>query len=172
MSSLKDKKIEKVAEIKDKLEKASSFILIDYKGLTVEEDTILRNDYRESGVTYEVMKNRLLGIALKSMGYDQFDEALNGPTSVAIGSTDIAAPARIAFKKSKEYKKMTIKCGMAEGKFLTDKKCEELSKLPTKEGLLSQLLGMLQAPVASLARVINAIAEKNSEGSEEKAVEA
>ena len=160
MSAFKDAKVEKVAEIKEKLEKASSFVLVDYKGLTVAEDTAMRSEFRQSGVSYHVYKNRLMKIALNELGYSDFDEALNGPTAIAIGSTDLAAPARIAIDKAKAYKKMTIKCGFVDGKYLDAKGCETLAKLPSKEGLISQVLGLLQAPVAGFARVIAAIAEK------------
>lgn len=161
--SVKENKVAKVADIKEKLEKATSFILIDYKGVTVAQDTEMRNAYRENGVVYEVMKNRLLGIALKSMGYDQFEEALKGPTAVAMGTSDIAAPAKIAMDKSKAFKKMNIKCGMVDGVFLDGEGCKTLATLPSREGLISQILGLLQAPIAGLARAISAIAEKKAE---------
>lgn len=160
MSAFRDAKVEKVAEIKEKLEKASSFVLVDYKGLTVAEDTEMRSEFRKSGVSYHVYKNRLMKIALNELGYTQFDDALNGPTAIALGSTDLAAPARIAIDKAKAYKKMTIKCGFVDGNYLDDKGCETLAKLPSKEGLISQVLGLLQAPVAGFARCIAAIAEK------------
>ena len=162
MSSLRDAKVEKVAEIKGKLEKASSIVLLDYKGLTVAEDTALRNDFRKAGVTYHVYKNRLVKIALNEMGYNQFDDALNGPTAVAMGSEDIAAPARIAFDKVKAYKKMAVKCGLVDGKYLDEEGCKTLSTLPNREGLLSQVLGLLQAPMSGLARALAAVAEKQA----------
>lgn len=163
MSAGRESKIAKVADIKEKLEKASSFILLDYKGVTVAQDTEMRNAYRENGVVYEVMKNRLLGIALKSMGYDQFADALKGPTAVAMGTTDIAAPAKVAVDKSKAFKKMAIKCGMVDGVYLDEQGCKTLATLPSREGLISQILGLLQAPIAGLARAISAIAEKKAE---------
>ena len=162
MSSLRDAKVAKVAEIKGKLESASSIVLVDYKGLTVAEDTALRNEFRKAGVTYHVYKNRLVKIALNEMGYNQFDDALNGPTAVAMGSDDIAAPARIAFDKAKAYKKMAVKCGLVDGKYLDEEGCKTLSTLPSREGLISQILGLLQAPVAGFARAIAAIAEKQA----------
>jgi large subunit ribosomal protein L10 len=160
---VKESKIAKVAEIKEKLEKASSFVLIDYKGLSVAQDTELRSTFRASGVVYEVLKNRLLGKALESMGYNQFSDALNGPTAVAMGTTDIAAPAKIAMDKAKVFKKLTIKCGMIDGEFLDAEGCKTLATLPSREGLISQILGLLQAPIASLARAVAAISEKKAE---------
>ena len=162
MSALRDQKVAKVAEIKEKLEKASSFVLLDYKGLTVAEDTELRSAFRKSGVTYHVYKNRLVKIALNEMGYNQFDDALNGPTAVAMGSDDIAAPAKIALEKSKVFKKMEVKCGLVDGSFLDQAGCNTLATLPSKEGLISQILGLLQSPVAGLARALAAIAEKQA----------
>ena len=162
MSSLRDAKVEKVAEIKGKLEQASSIVLLDYKGLTVAEDTALRNEFRKAGVTYHVYKNRLVKIALNEMGYNQFDDALNGPTAVAMGSEDIAAPARIAFDKQKAYKKMAVKCGLVDGKYLDEEGCKTLSTLPNREGLISQILGLLQAPMSGLARALAAVAEKQA----------
>ena len=160
MSAIRDAKAEKVAEIKEKLEKAGSFVLVDYKGLTVAEDTAMRNDFRKSGVSYHVYKNRLMKIALNELGYTQFDEALNGPTAIALGSTDIAAPAKIAIEKAKAYKKMAVKCGFVDGKFLDAKGCEVLATLPSREGLISQILGLLQSPMAGFARCVAAIAEQ------------
>lgn len=162
MSALREQKVAKVAEIKEKLEKASSFVLLDYKGLTVAEDTELRSAFRKSGVTYHVYKNRLVKIALNEMGYTQFDEALNGPTAVAMGSDDIAAPAKIALEKAKAFKKMEVKCGLVDGSYLDKEGCNTLATLPSREGLISQILGLLQSPVAGLARALAAIAEKQA----------
>ena len=160
MSAVRDAKVEKVAEIKEKLEIASSGVLGDYKGLTVAEDTALRSEFRKSGVSYHVYKNRLMKIALNELGYNQFDEALNGPTAIALGSDDIAAPAKIAMDKAKAYKKMAVKCGFVDGNYLDEEGCKVLATLPSREGLISQILGLLQSPVSRFARCIAAIAEK------------
>ena len=163
MSAIRDAKAVKVAEIKEKIAAASSFVLVDYKGLTVAEDTALRNEFRKSGVSYHVYKNRLMKIALNELGYTQFDDALNGPTAIALGSNDIAAPAKIAMDKAKAYKKMAVKCGFVDGNYLDEKGCVVLATLPSREGLISQILGLLQAPVAGFARCIDAIAKKKAE---------
>ena len=161
MSKFRELKEQKVEDIKGKIANAKSFLLIDYKGITVEQDTRLRREYRENGCSYEVLKNSLLKIALNDMGYTQFDQALKGPTAVAMAnSDDIAAPARIAFAKAREFRKMSIKCGLADGEFLDQDQCREFALLPSKETLIAQLLGMLQAPIASFARVLDAIASK------------
>lgn len=159
MSKFREQKEQKVVDIKEKLSAAKSILLIDYKGISVGQDTILRKEYRENDCSYEVLKNSLLKIALNDMGYTQFDEALKGPTAVAMTSTeDIAAPARIAFAKAREFRKMSIKCGLVDGEFLEQEQCREVALLPSREVLIAQLLGMLQAPIASFARVIDAIA--------------
>ena len=163
MSTIRDTKIEKVADIKEKLQKASSFVLVAYQGLTVAEDTALRNEFRKNGVSYHVYKNRLLRIALNELGYNQYDNALNGPTAIALGSNDIAAPAKVAIAKAKDFKKLAIKCGLVDGSFLDEEGCKVLATLPSKEGLISQILGLLQAPIASFARVLNTIAEKQAQ---------
>lgn len=161
MSKFRDQKVEKVSYITDKLKSAKSFLLIDYKGITVEQDTQLRCEFRDANIHYEVLKNRLVKIALNNMGINDFDEALKGPTAIAMSSSeDVAAPARIAVKKAKDYKKMAIKCGLFDGKFYDESKCRDIASIPAKEVLLSQLLGMLQAPIASFTRVIDAIANK------------
>jgi len=161
VSKFREQKEQKVEDIKEKIANAKSFLLIDYKGITVGQDTLLRKEYRENGCSYEVLKNSLLKIALNDMGYTQFDTALKGPTAVAMANTDdISAPARIAFAKAREFRKMTIKCGLADGEFLGQEQCRELALLPNKETLIAQLLGMLQAPIASFARVLDAIATR------------
>ncbi len=161
MSKFREQKEQKVEDIKEKIANAKSFLLIDYKGITVGQDTLLRKEYRENGCSYEVLKNSLLKIALNDMGYTQFDASLKGPTAVAMANTDdISAPARIAFAKAREFRKMTIKCGLADGEFLGQEQCRELALLPNKETLIAQLLGMLQAPIASFARVLDAIATR------------
>ena len=161
MSKFREQKEQKVEDIKEKIANAKSFLLIDYKGITVGQDTLLRKEYRENGCSYEVLKNSLLKIALNDLGYTQFDTALKGPTAVAMANTDdISAPARIAFTKAREFRKMTIKCGLADGQFLGQEQCREFALLPNKETLIAQLLGMLQAPIASFARVLDAIATR------------
>ncbi|MCL2630310.1 MAG: 50S ribosomal protein L10 [Firmicutes bacterium] len=153
-------KKQEVKEIKKSIEGASSFIIIDYKGLTVEQDTQLRNEFRKAGVKYQVLKNRLVKIALNEMGKTEFDEYLNGTSSVAFGSQDISAPARIALQKATEFKKMKLKCGFADGTFLNEAGCKELATLPSKEILIAKLLYVLQAPISKLAMALKAVSEK------------
>ena len=162
--AIRELKEKQVAEIKEMITNAQSFVLVDYKGLTVAQDTELRNEYRANGVKYVVLKNRLLKIALNELGYNQFDEALNGPTAVAFAMTDnISAPAKIASQKAATTKKLAFKCGMVDGTYLDEAGCKDLALLPSKEMLIAQLLGLLNEPVAGFARVLNAYADKQSE---------
>lgn len=161
--AIKDQKEAQVAKIRVMLEKAKAFVIVDYKGLTVAEDTELRNAFRKNKVNYHVLKNTLLRIALNELGYKEFDKFLEGPTSIAISLDDVVAPAKVSVEKVSALKKMQVKCGMVEGKFLSEAECTALSKLPSKEILISQLLSMLLAPISSFARTIEAIS-KQKEG--------
>ena len=118
----------------------------------------MRKEERENGCNYEVLKTAQK-FALNDLLHS-IDSALKGPTAIAGQTRRYCAPARIAFAKSKEYKKMSIKCGLADGAFLNQDQCRELASLPGKQTLIAQLLGMLQAPIASFARVIDAIANR------------
>ena len=162
-TAILEQKKRQVEEIKKMITEASSFVLIDYCGISVAQDTELRNEFRSNDVKYAVIKNRLLKIALNELGYTQFDEALNGPTAVAFGGENLAAPAKIANDKAAAFKKMKIKCGMVDGIFLDEEGVKRLATLPSKEGLIAMLLGMLQAPIAAFARAIDAIAKKKAE---------
>ena len=161
-NAILEQKKQQVEQIKKLVSEASSFVLIDYCGITVAQDTELRNEFRKNDAKYAVIKNRLLKIALNELGYTQFDEALNGPTAVAFGGENLAAPAKIANDKAAAFKKMKIKCGMVDGIFLDEAGVKRLATLPSKEGLIAMLLGMLQAPIAAFARAIDAIAKKQA----------
>ncbi|MDD3946462.1 MAG: 50S ribosomal protein L10 [Clostridia bacterium] len=165
MSSVtRQQKEKQVAYITEQLKAATSFVILDYKGITVAQDTDLRNAFRNAGVKYHVLKNRLVKIALKNLGFgDEFDAALNGTSALAISHQEITAPAKISSQKANTIKVLSIKCGMADGRYLDVEECKALAKLPSKEILIAQLLGMLQAPIASFARAIDAIAQKKAE---------
>jgi len=149
-----------VEEIKQKIEGSQSFVVIDYKGLTVAQDTEFRKAMRESKVEYKVLKNTLVRIALNELGYKDFDEALNGPTAVAFGHEDALAPAKIASESIEKFKAMTIKCGMMDKAFVNADTVNALAKVPSKPVLLSMLLSVMTAPVRVLAVALNAISEK------------
>lgn len=152
-----------VEEIKAKIQAAKSVVLIDYKGLTVAEDTAFRKELRENGVDYAVLKNRLVKIAFNELGYTQFDEALNGPTAVAFSDKDAVAPAKYIYKNISALKKMSAKCGMVEGEFMDETGLQKIAAIPSREILLSKMLGSMQAPITKLAICINKIAEAKAE---------
>lgn len=163
MSKNVESKAAIIAEIKDLLEKSQSAVIVDYRGLTVEEDTALRKSLREAGVTYKVLKNTYVKRAADELGIEGLSEALNGPTAVAFGMEDVAAPARILKKFISDKKKMQIKCGIYEGKAVDTSVVDALAELPTKEVLIAMLLGTLNETVAKLARTLKAIADKMEE---------
>lgn len=144
-----------VEELKEKIGAAKSIVIVDYKGLSVFEDTELRKTLREANVEYRVLKNRLMQKAFNELGYADFDEALNGPTAVAFANGDPVAPAKILLESADKSKKLTVKCGMVDGTYITVDGVKELATLPPKEVLLAKLLGTLEAPISGLARVLN-----------------
>ncbi len=154
-----EQKAQHVEEIKSKISAAKGLVVIDYMGLTVAEDTAFRKDLRTAGVHYQVLKNRLVQRAFNELGYNQFDEALNGPTAIAFSDTDATVPAKVIFDNIKKFNKMKAKCGMVEGEYLDDKGIKEIASIPSREILLSKMLGSMQAPISGLARVLSRIAE-------------
>ena len=153
----------KVAEIKEKLEKAQAVVLAKYQGLTVEEDTLLRKNLREAGIEYKVYKNTLVTLAVKELGIEGFDEYLEGPVSIAFGYDDVTAPARIFNDFAKDHKALELKAGIVDGELYDAAKIQQLATIPSKEVLIAKLLGSIKSPIASFARVINAIAESKAE---------
>lgn len=158
----KEEKKQIVSEISEKIKNGSSFVLVDYKGITVAEDTVLRSAFRNEDVSYKVYKNRYLKIALNNLGFTDYDEYLNGTTAIAIGGKNPLAPAKIVSDKIQEFKKMTCKCGMMDNKFVDAETVSKLASIPSKEVLLAQLLGMLQSPVQKLAVALKAVADKQN----------
>jgi large subunit ribosomal protein L10 len=159
MNASRKAKREEVDEIKQKIQNAKSVVIVDYKGLTVEQDTQLRKSFREAKVEYKVLKNTLVRLAFNELGYKDFDEALNGPTALAFGHEDALASAKTAWECAKKYEKFTVKCGMFESAFADGAKVEAYANVPEKPALLSMLLSVLQAPVRKLAVALNAVAE-------------
>ena len=153
-----------VAALTETLKGASSGVLVDYKGITVAEDTALRHELRENGVGYAVVKNTLLRRALDDVDLGDLDEVLNGTTSMAISKDDPIAPMRIVNKYAKQMgDRFNIKAGFMDGKVLPLDDVFALAELPSKDALLGQVLGMMLAPITSLAIVLKAIAEKDGE---------
>ena len=160
-----------VEEISAKIKDAQSVVLVDYRGLTVEQDTNLRKQLREAGITYKVYKNTMMNFALKGTDCESLAPYLEGPSAIAISSTDATAPARILCKFAKDANKLEIKAGIVEGMAYDAAGIAEIAKIPSREELLSRLFGSMQSPVANFARVMNQLAEKGGAGACE-AVEA
>ena len=160
LSATQLQKRELVEQIKEKIQNSKSFVILDYKGLTVAQDTEFRAEFRKNGVDYKVLKNTLVKKALNELGYTEFDEALNGPSAFAFGMEDAVAPAKVAADGCKNYKTMQIKCGMFDQKFADANVVDAMSKVPNREMLLAMLVSVLSAPMRGLAVALNAIAEK------------
>jgi len=152
-----------IDEIKGYVDKASAAVLVDYRGLTVEEDTRLRKALREAGVVYKVYKNTYLKRAFEGSVFTELNQHLEGPTAIAFGIDDATAPARVIAEFAKKAPKLEFKGGVVEGVYYDVKGLEKVALIPSRETLISKLLGSLQSPVANLARVLKQIAEKNGE---------
>ena len=147
------------------MKEAVSGVIVDYKGITVEEDTKLRKELREAGVNYFVEKNTMLLRAFKECGIEGFEEALNGTTALAVSNDDQTAPARILGKFAEKAgdEKFNLKAGYVEGEVYDQAGVIALSKIPSKDTLLAQLVGSLQGPLQKLAATLNAVADKKKE---------
>ena len=159
-----------VAALTEQLKGASSGVLVDYKGITVAEDTALRVELRQNEVQYSVVKNTLARFALNNVGLEGLDEVLNGTTSLATSAGDPIAPMRVINKYAKQLGdgKFTIKGGFMDGKILSLDEVLALADLPSKDVLQAQALGMMLAPITSLAIVLKAIAEKGGASAAEE----
>lgn len=147
-----------VAEIIEALKGATTGVLVDYRGLTVEEDTKLRNNLRAAGVKYFVVKNTLLRLAAKETGLDELDSILHGPTALAL-SEDAVAPAKVLADFAKENEALEIKSGFMDGKVLSLDEVTKLAKTPNKETLIAKIMGSLNSPISGLARLLSTIAD-------------
>ena len=152
-----------VDEIASKFKDAQSAVVVEYRGLSVEEVTELRRNLRAEDVEFKVYKNKLVKRATEVSGYEELNDKLVGPNAIAFGHSDAVAPARILAKFAKDHESLVIKAGIVEGKLLTVEEISEIAKLPGREGMYSMLLGMLQAPVSKFARVVQAVADAKPE---------
>lgn len=150
-----------VDEIKEYAKDAASAVLVDYRGLTVEQDTVLRKNLREAGVVYKVYKNTMLHIAFEGTDFAQLDANLEGPTAVAFGIDDATAPARIIKEFAKTAPDIEFKAGVVEGTYYDADGMQTIADIPSRDVLISRLLGSMQSPITNFARVLNQIAEKN-----------
>ena len=149
-----------VEEISASIKDAQSVVLVDYRGLTVEQDTRLRKELREAGITYKVYKNTMMNFAFKGTDFEALAPYLEGPSAIAISTTDATAPARVLCKFAKEADKLEVKGGVVEGTVYDAAGIANIAKIPSREELISKLLGSLQSPITNFARVMNQLAEK------------
>ena len=152
-----------VDEIAASLNGAQGVVLVDYRGLTVEQDTQLRKQLREAGVVCKVYKNTLVKRAIAGTEFEPMTEQLEGPTAIAISKEDATAPARILANFAKTADALELKCGVVEGTYYDINSIQTIATIPSREELLSKLLGSMQSPITNFARVIKQIAEKNGE---------
>ena len=149
-----------VAEISEKIKDAQSIVVVDYRGLTVDQDTALRRSLREAGVTYKVYKNTFINFAIKGTEFEGLSTFLEGPTAIAISKDDATAPARVIAKFAKTADKLQVKGGVVEGTVYDEKGMASIAQIPSRDELISKLLGSLQSPITNFARVMNQLAEK------------
>ena len=155
-----------VDEIAKQLTGAKSVIVVDYLGLTVEQATEMRAELREQNATMQVVKNTILRRAAEKAGVEGLEKFFVGPTAIAYSEEDPVGPAKVAAKFAKDVESVEIKGGIIEGKAASLEEIQELATLPDRDGLLSMLVSVLQAPVRDFAMVVKAIADKEGEGQE------
>ena len=152
-----------VEEISELLNGAATAVVVDYRGLTVAEDTELRKQLREAGVVYKVYKNTMINFAIKDTEFADLAQHLEGPTAIAVCKDDATAAARVLAKFAKTAEALEIKGGVVDGVYYEAAGIGQIASIPSREVLLSKLLGSMQSPVTNFARVIKQIAEKNEE---------
>ena len=175
-----ENKKQAVINLTEELQAAAAGVIVDYRGLTVEEDTELRRKFREAGVKYTVVKNSLLGFAAKNVGLEGLEEVLHGPTAIAYHTEDMVAPAKVFSDFAKAHDVISLKSGFMEGKVMTLDEVKTLASTPSKDVLIAKIMGSLQSPVSGLVRLLDTIvnggveiadliAKKNGEAAQEAA---
>ncbi|KYC59860.1 MAG: 50S ribosomal protein L10 [Heyndrickxia faecalis] len=165
MGSAIEQKKQLVDEITDKFKSSTAVVVVDYRGLNVAEVTELRKQLREAGVEFKVYKNTMTRRAVEAAGMDGLNSALTGPNAIAFSTEDVVAPARILNDFAKDHEALEIKAGVIEGNVATVDEIKALAKLPSREGLLSMLLSVLQAPIRNFALAAKAVADQKEEQS-------
>ena len=155
-----------IDEIKDNFDGAQGVVVVNYSGLTVEQDTQLRKQLREAGVVYKVYKNTMMKRAFAGTAFESLTKDLDGTNAIAISKDDATAPARIIAKFAKTTPKLEMVSGVVEGNYYDKAGMEALANVPSREELLGKLLGSIQSPIANLARVLNQIAESKGGAAE------
>lgn len=154
------KKAQQASEVAEQFKNATSVVVVDYLGITVEQATNLRTELRNAGVQFAVVKNSILSRAAKEAGLEGMEDIFKGPSAVAFSNDDVIAPAKILADFAKKVEALEIKAGVIEGKVSSKEEIEALAKLPNREGLLSMLLSVLQAPVRNTALAFKAVADQ------------
>ena len=149
-----------IEEIQSSIKDAKSVVVVDYRGLTVEQDTRLRKTLRENNITYKVYKNTMINFAIQGTEFEGLAPYLEGPTAIAISTEDATAPARAICKFAKEAPKLEVKAGIVEGTAYDAAGITQIANVPSREELLAKLLGSMKSPISNFARVINQIAEQ------------
>lgn len=163
MSNAIEAKKQIVQEIADKFKASKSTIVVDYRGLNVAEVTELRKQLREAGIEFKVYKNTLTRLAAESAEIAELNSALTGPNAIAFSTEDVVAPAKILNDFAKKHEALEIKAGVIEGNVASVEEVKALAELPSREGLLSMLLSVLQAPIRNLALATKAVADQKEE---------
>ncbi|WLR50950.1 50S ribosomal protein L10 [Bacillus tianshenii] len=163
MSSIIEQKKTLVGEIAEKLRDSKTTIFVDYRGLDVAEVTELRKQLREAGVEFKVYKNTMLRRAADEVELSDLNGHLVGPTAVAFGTEDVVAPAKVLNNFAKDHEALEFKVGVMEGKIMSVEEVKALAELPSREGLLSMLLSVLQAPMRNFALATKAVADQKEE---------
>ncbi len=165
-ASVLEQKQQQVAALAEKISAAVTGVVVDYKGITVAEDTALRKELRENGVDYFVVKNSILGRAIEGTSVEEMKSVLEGTTSIALSNEDYTAAARILSKFAESHENFKIKSGFLDGKVVDIATIDSLAKLPSKEVLLATVCNAFQAPIAAFARAVQAIVDKDGEAAE------
>ena len=156
-----------VANLVEKLKKAQSGVIVQYQGITVEDDTKMRAAFRKAGVDYMVIKNTLIGRACDEVGYGAMKDKLNGMSAIAVSYQDPVAPAKIAKEYANKVETFEIKCGFIDNEVVDASSVIELADIPSKEVLLARFLGSIQGPISGLARALQAVIDKGGEAAAE-----
>lgn len=155
-----------VSALVERLQNAQAGVIADYRGLTVAQDTELRKKLREAGVEYTIVKNTLTRFAANEVGLSDLDPVLHGPSALATSTTDVVAPAKVLVEFAKENEQLEIKAGFVDGKVIDAAEVKVYASIPSKEVLISKMLGSLQAPIGNLVRTLDAIAKKEDGAAE------
>lgn len=159
--SVLEKKQQAVAELKEVIAGSVAGVIVDYSGISVADDTVLRKELREAGIDYRVVKNTILSRAIEGTELESLKDVLKGTTAIAISNEDHVAAARILAKFAKAHENYTIKSGYLDGKVIDLETIDSLAKLPSREVLLATVVGAFQAPIAAFARAVQAIVDKD-----------